>query len=54
MKDIVITIDNTRIKVANCGECMRRQKWQKKRGFLKIHVTVDVKTKQIYMSGDYI
>ena len=24
-----------------------RQKWQKRRGFLKIHVAVDVKSKQI-------
>ena len=45
-KDIVIAIDSTGIKVANRGEWMR-QKWQKRRGFLKIHVAVDVKSKQI-------
>ena len=44
--DIVIAIDSTVIKVANRGEWMR-QKWQKRRGFLKIHVAVDVKSKQI-------
>ena len=45
-KDIVIAIDSTGIKVSNRGEWMR-QKWQKRRGFLKIHVAVDVKSKQI-------
>lgn len=43
-KDIVIAIDSTGVKVANRGEWMR-QKWQKRRGFLKIHVAVDVKSK---------
>ena len=46
-KDIVITIDSTRVKVTNRGEWMRRQKWQKRRGFFKIHIAVNVKTKQI-------
>ena len=45
-KDIVIAIDSTGVKVANRGEWMR-QKWQKRRGFLKIHVAIDVKSKQI-------
>ena len=45
-ENIVIAIDSTRIKVANRGEWMR-QNWHKRRGFLKIHVTVDVKSKQI-------
>lgn len=46
-KDIIIAIDSTGIKVTNRGEWMR-QKWQKRiRGFLKIHVAVDVKSKQI-------
>ena len=45
-KDIIIAIDSTGVKVANRGEWMR-QKWQKRRGFLKIHVAVDVKSKQI-------
>ena len=45
-KDIVIAIDSSGIKVADRGEWMR-QKWQKRRGFLKIHVAVDVKSKQI-------
>lgn len=46
-KDIIIAIDSTGIKVTNRGEWMR-QKWQKRiRGFLKIHVAVDIKSKQI-------
>ena len=45
-KDIIIAIDSTGVKVADRGEWMR-QKWQKRRGFLKIHVAVDVKSKQI-------
>lgn len=44
--DIVIAIDSTGIKVANRGEWMR-DKWHKRRGFLKIHVAVDVKSKKI-------
>ena len=45
-RDIIIAIDSTGVKVADRGEWMR-QKWQKRRGFLKIHVAVDVKSKQI-------
>ena len=44
--DVVIAIDSTGIKVANRGEWMR-QKWNMRRGFLKIHVAADVKTKKI-------
>lgn len=44
--DIVIAIDSTGIKVANRGEWMR-DKWKRRRGFLKIHVGVDVNSKKI-------
>ena len=44
--EIVLAIDSTGIKVANRGEWMR-QKWHMRRGFLKIHVGADVKTKKI-------
>ncbi|MDE1767197.1 MAG: IS5 family transposase, partial [Thaumarchaeota archaeon] len=44
--DIVIAIDSTGIKVANRGEWMR-DKWKRRRGFLKIHVGVDVNSKRI-------
>ncbi|WP_177309462.1 IS5 family transposase [Candidatus Nitrosotenuis uzonensis] len=45
--NIVLAIDSTGIKLTNRGEWLT-QKWQKKRkGFLKIHVGVDIETKQI-------
>jgi hypothetical protein len=45
--NIVLAVDSTGIKVTNRGEWMRH-KWQKHRkAFLKIHVGVDVKTKQV-------
>jgi IS5 family transposase len=44
---IVITIDSTGIKVTNRGQWMK-DKWNvKKKGYLKIHIAVDVKTKKI-------
>jgi transposase len=46
-RDVVtIAVDSTGIKVTNRGEWIR-DKWQRKRGFVKIHVAVDVKTKKI-------
>lgn len=44
--DIVIALDSTGIKVANRGEWMRH-KWHIRRGYLKIHVAVDIKNKKI-------
>jgi hypothetical protein len=45
---IVISIDSTGIKVTNRGQWMR-EKWhiKNKKGYLKIHVAVNVKTKKI-------
>ena len=45
---IVIAADSTGIKVTNRGQWMR-EKWnvRKKKGYLKIHVVVNVKTKKI-------
>ena len=45
---IVIAIDSTGIKVTNRGQWMQ-DKWnlKNKKGYLKIHVAVDVKTKEI-------
>jgi hypothetical protein len=43
MKDVTIAIDSTGIKVSNRGEWIRR-KWAVKRGFIKFHLAVDVKT----------
>ena len=48
--DIVIAVDSTGIKVTNRGEWIL-DKWKRKRrirkGFIKIHVAVDIKTKKI-------
>lgn len=48
--DIVIAVDSTGIKVTNRGEWIL-DKWRQKRrlrkGFIKIHVAVDIKTKKI-------
>ena len=44
--DIVIAVDSTGIKVANRGEWMRH-KWHVRKGYLKIHVAVDIKNKKI-------
>ncbi|MFI5405729.1 MAG: IS5 family transposase [Nitrososphaerales archaeon] len=44
--DIVIALDSTGIKVANRGEWIRH-KWHVRKGYLKIHVAVDIKNKKI-------
>jgi hypothetical protein len=48
---IIIAIDSTGIKVTNRGQWMQ-DKWnikkkKKKKGYLKIHIAVDIKTKEI-------
>src|SRR3954451_11695051 len=44
---IVVAIDSTGIKVTNRGQWMR-EKWNvRTKGYLKIHIAVDVKTKKI-------
>jgi len=45
--NIVLAVDSTGIKVTNRGDWMRHKWGRKRRGFLKIHVGVDVSTKQI-------
>lgn len=45
-EDVTIALDSSGIKVSNRGEWIR-QKWKVRRGFIKIHLAVDVKTKQI-------
>ena len=42
----VIAIDSTGIKVTNRSEWIRH-KWKVKRGYLKIHIAVDIKRKRI-------
>jgi Transposase DDE domain len=48
VEDVITTIavDSTGIKVTNRGEWIR-DKWKKRRGFIKIHVAVNVRTKKI-------
>jgi len=49
-EDVVIALDASGIKVANRGDWIRH-KWKVKRGYLKIHIAVDTKSKRI-MSMD--
>jgi hypothetical protein len=44
--NFVIAIDSTGIKVSNRGEWIRH-KWNVKKGYLKIHLAVDIKKKRI-------
>ncbi len=44
--NFVIAIDATGIKVSNTGEWIRH-KWNVKKGYLKIHLAVDIKKKRI-------
>ena len=45
-KDVTIAVDSSGIKVSNRGEWIRK-KWKVKRGFIKVHIAVDTRTKQI-------
>jgi len=45
-QDLVIALDASGIKVTNRGEWIRKQ-WKVRRGYLKVHLAVDVKSKQI-------
>ena len=48
--DLIIAIDSTEIKVTNRGQWMADDKWNiknKKKGYLKIHDAINVKTKEI-------
>ncbi|MGQ9734817.1 MAG: transposase, partial [Candidatus Bipolaricaulia bacterium] len=42
-EEVVIAVDGTGIKVTNRGEWMRK----KRKGYIKIHVAVNTKTKQV-------
>jgi hypothetical protein len=43
---VTIAADSSGIKVSNRGEWIRH-KWKVKRGFIKVHIAVDTRTKQI-------
>lgn len=43
--DVIVAADSTGIKVTNRGEWMR-EKWGAGRGWIKVHLMIDVKTNQ--------
>jgi hypothetical protein len=45
-KDVTIAVDSTGIKVSNRGDWIQKKR-KVKRGFIKLHIAVDAKTKQI-------
>ena len=45
--DIVIAVDSTGIKLANRGEWMSHKWHVGRKGYLKIHIAVDIKKKRI-------
>jgi hypothetical protein len=44
--DIIVAIDSTGMKVSNREEWMR-EKWKKRRGWIKVHIAVDAHTKEL-------
>lgn len=46
-ENVTIAVDSTGIKVSNRGEWIRNKWNQNRKGFIKIHVAVNIKTKQI-------
>jgi hypothetical protein len=46
-EDITIAVDSTGIKVTDRGEWIKEKWLKERRGFIKIHVAVDTKSKQI-------
>ena len=45
-RDVTIAVDSRGIEVSNLGEWIHK-KWRIQRGFIKVHIAVDVKTRQI-------
>jgi len=43
---VVAAVDSTGLKVGSYGEWMRH-KWKRRRGFVKLHIIVDVETRKI-------
>lgn len=44
--DVIVALDSTGMKVSSRGEWIRH-KWKVKKGWVKVHVAVDVKTKKL-------
>lgn len=47
---VIVAIDATGMKVTNRGEWMR-EKWKKKRGWIKVHISVDAETRKLLGLG---
>jgi len=45
-EDLIIAIDSSGMKVTNRGEWIR-SKWKIRKGWIKVHIAVDVKTKKL-------
>ena len=45
-EDLVVAIDSTGMKVTNRGE-WTRHKWKTRKGWIKIHIAVDTRTKKL-------
>jgi len=45
-EDVVVSLDSSGVKVSNRGEWMR-EKWKVRRGWIKVHIAVDEKGKQV-------
>jgi len=45
-RDIVVAVDSSGMKVTNRGEWIRN-KWKIRKGWIKVHIAVDVKTKKL-------
>lgn len=45
-EEVVISLDSSGVKVSNRGEWMR-EKWKVRRGWIKVHIAVDEKEKQV-------
>jgi hypothetical protein len=46
-EDVVVAVDSTGMKVTNRGEWMREKHGKVRRGWLKVHVAVDVESKKL-------
>lgn len=44
--DVILAVDSSGMKVSNRGEWMRH-KWKVRKGWIKVHIVVDVKTKHL-------
>jgi len=45
-REMYVAVDSTGIKVANRGEWVR-EKWHRRRGWIKLHITADIDSKMI-------